>query len=79
MKFNRLSPRQNTREKATATIGATYNISVFGRLDDNGGLLQHVFGSIDEGYVYYSAFACQSFHRAIRAKWYTHHIVFGRC
>ena len=49
-----------------AVIGATYSSTVFGRLDNGGGLLQQMIGSIDEGYVYYSALACQPFHRAIR-------------
>ena len=59
-------PSQKTRKKATAAIGATYSSSVFGRLDDSGRLLQQMIDSIDEGYAYYSALACQPFHRAIR-------------
>ena len=59
-------PSQKTRKKATAAIGATYSSTVFGRLDDSGGLLQQMIDSIDEGYVYYSALACQPFHTAIR-------------
>merc|ERR1711865_830501 len=59
-------PRQKTRQKATSAIGATYSSSVFGRLDDGGRLLQQMIGSIDEGHAYYSALACQPFHRAVR-------------
>ena len=57
---------QETRKKATATIGATYSSTVFGYLDDSGGLLQQMLDSIDEGYVYYLALACQPSHTAIR-------------
>merc|ERR1712086_986671 len=40
--------------------------TVFGRLDDSGRLLQQMIDSIDEGHAYYSALACQPFHRAVR-------------
>ena len=59
-------PKQKTRKKATAATGATYSSTVFGRLDDSGRLLQQMIVSIDEGHVYYSALACQPFHRAVR-------------
>ena len=52
-------PGHKIRKKATAAIGATYSSTAFGRLDDSGGLLQQMMGSIDEGYAYFSALACQ--------------------
>ena len=61
-------PSQKTCKKATAAIGATYSSTVFGRLDNSGGLLQQMIVSIDEGYAYYSALACQPFHRAVTGR-----------
>ena len=52
--------------KEEAAIGATYSSTVFGRLDDSGRSLQQMIVSIDEGHAYYSALACEPFHRAVR-------------